>query len=344
MKYLLSLLGSILLGFTMVQLLPYDVPSHFPKPLYEFAEGSLEETKVQLGRALFYDPLLSKDGTISCASCHSSYNGFAHTDHDLSHGIHDIIGRRNAPALFNLAWQGSFMWDGAVNHLDMQALAPLHDSTEMASDINLVIERLKVHPTYPSFFQKAFGDGEITGMKVLKAFSQFQLSLTSWNAKYDKVKAGEDTFSPQEEAGYQLFQRHCNSCHTEPLFSSYEFANNGLPIDKDLQDMGRYGITGNPVDSLVFKIPSLRNLSYTYPYMHDGRFEKLWEVMNHYAKGVLPSSTLSPELKGGIPLSSREKVDLIAFLKTLDDKEFVFDKRHQFPRDFFFSQNQNNQK
>lgn len=317
-----------------------EYPEHFPKPTYEFSENPLTTQKVELGRALFYDPILSKDNMISCASCHSPYNAFAHTDHDLSHGINDEIGTRNAPALFNLAWQKSFMWDGAINHLDMQALAPISHPKEMGEDLKNVITKLQNKKIYPPLFQKAFQDSIITGEHILKALSQFQLTLVSANSKYDQVKKGIAEFSTQEENGYQLFKKNCNSCHTEPLFYNQltdkvnnAFANNGLPIDTTLNDYGKWMITKQSADSLKFKIPTLRNLSYTYPYMHDGRFKKLKNVLNHYTQDISKSSNQISDIKNNITLTSNEKVDLVAFLLTLNDKEFVFNKKHQYPKE-----------
>ncbi|MDA9262179.1 cytochrome-c peroxidase [bacterium] len=308
------------------------VPSYFPKPAYNFKENPLDSNKIKIGRALFYDPILSKDNTISCSSCHSPYNAFAHTDHDLSHGIYDSIGTRNAPALFNLAWQSSFMWDGAINHLDMQALAPINHKGEMAETTKSVVKKLNQSFIYPNLFETAFGTKTITGELMLKAITQFQLTLISTTSKYDQVKKGILKFTSQEQNGYELFKINCNSCHVEPLFSNYKFANNGLPIDSSLSDYGKGQITNKKSDSLFFKIPSLRNLSYSYPYMHDGRFKKLKEVLNHYTEGIQSNPTLSKELKGGVILTTNEKVDLIAFLKTLNDKTFVFDSKHQFPK------------
>ena len=196
----------------------FNPPYYFPKPVYDFKQNSLDSNKIDLGRILFYDPILSKNNTISCASCHSPYNAFAHTDHDLSHGIFDSIGNRNAPALFNLAWQKSFMWDGAINHLDVQALAPISHSSEMGSDISEVIKKLSLSKEYKHLFSEAFKDSTITSSKILKALSQFQLTIVSANAKYDRVKLGKETFTEQEKNGYNLFQINCASCHTEPLF------------------------------------------------------------------------------------------------------------------------------
>jgi len=312
----------------------FKYPDYFPIPIYDFKNNPLSKKKIELGRRLFYDPILSKDNTISCASCHSPYNSFAHTDHDLSHGINDQIGTRNAPAIFNLAWQKSFMWDGAINHLDVQALAPISHPKEMNETIKSIVLKLQNHSYYPLEFYEAFQDSAITGEHVLKALSQFQLTLVSANSKYDQVKKGAKTFTEQENNGYDLFKTNCNSCHTEPLFSTYEFAYNGLAIDTTLNDFGRMKITEESADSLSFKIPSLRNLSFTSPYMHDGRFKKLQQVLNHYTAGINESTIISEALKKPIVLTSNEKTDLIAFLLTLNDSDFVFDKKHQFPEPF----------
>jgi cytochrome c peroxidase len=173
-----------LMSFSDIKDIRLPYPSHFPNPTFDFQKTPLDSTKILLGRILFYDPILSKDNSISCASCHSPYNAFAHTDHDLSHGIYDAIGTRNAPALFNLAWQKEFMWDGAINHIDMQALAPISHPGEMGSSINEVVSKLNESNAYKDLFQKAFGEKTITGAKVLKALTQFQLTLVSaWAGK-----------------------------------------------------------------------------------------------------------------------------------------------------------------
>lgn len=333
-KNLSFILLLFLFAFTLKQEL-VSVPKNWPKPIYDFKTNPLTEEKVYLGRVLFYDPLLSKDHTISCASCHSPYSAFTHVDHALSHGIRDSIGTRNSPALMNLAWQKLFMWDGAIHHLDVQALAPISHPAEMGNSIQGVVKDLQSNRKYKVLFSKAFGDSTVTGEKTLKALSQFMLTLISANSKYDQVLQHKTEFSEQEKKGYNLFKINCSSCHAEPLFSTYEFANNGLPPDPSLNDLGRMRITQRSSDSLLFKIPSLRNCEYTYPYMHDGRFKKLSEVLNHYTQGIHQSSTLAPQLKKGIHLSSAEKVDLIAFLLTLSDKEFIFNKKHGFPKEAF---------
>lgn len=332
---------SILLGLFIVVSLAFSsidsivVPENWPEPSYNFAKNPLKQETITLGRLLFYDPVLSADSSISCANCHSPYNAFTHVDHDLSHGIQDRIGTRNSPALMNLAWQDKMMWDGAINHLDMQALAPITHPDEMGSDIASVVKKLNQQQFYKNYFSQAFGDEEVTGERVLKALSQFMLTLVSSNSKYDQVKNGTAQFTAQEANGYLLFKQNCASCHTEPLFSSYQFANNGLPVDPSLKDAGRMRITQQKSDSLLFKIPSLRNVEFSYPYMHDGRFKKLSEVINHYTSGIQQHPTLSSQLKKGILLNANEKVDLIAFLLTLSDRSFLFNNAFTYPSALF---------
>ena len=326
------MLGVVMLLCSWVAFRSYELeyPSYFPPPVYDFDKTPLSASSVRLGRVLFYDPILSKDSTISCASCHSPYNAFAHTDHDLSHGIRDQIGTRNAPALFNLAWQTSFMWDGRIPHLDMQALAPISAPSEMDESLANIVLKLQRSNGYKSLFREAYADTSITGTRILKALSQFQLTLVSANAKYDRVLQKKDTFTHQEQSGYALFKRHCNHCHTEPLFTNGRFASNGLPQDSTLMDEGLGSISLQKNDRFLFKIPSLRNLSFSPPYMHDGRFKKLSQVLHHYTQGAKNGENLDVLLQSGMALSSNEKVDIIAFLLTLDDKSFVFDKKHQF--------------
>lgn len=319
-----------LLSFTISKF-KLTYPSYFPAPQYDFDKNPPDSAKIELGRNLFYSPVLSLNNLISCASCHSPYNAFAHTDHSLSHGIHDQVGTRNAPALFNLAWQDKFMWDGAINHLDMQPLAALSHPKEMGGSIASVVKKLNESGFYRALFYRAFADSLVTGEKLLKALAQFQLTLISANSKYDQVKQDKAFFSEQEKRGYELFLQNCNTCHKEPMFTNYSFANNGLPVDTTLNDFGRWTITGKSKDSLLFKIPSLRNLSYTYPYMHDGRFKKLQQVLDHYTDGIQQGKTLSNKLKKPIVLSPDDKADLIAFLLTLNDKDFIYNPSHNYP-------------
>ncbi len=322
----------VICGFIQDKSFHLTIPPNWSLPIYDFNKNPLSKEKIELGRNLFYDPILSRNNTISCGSCHSPYNAFTHVDHALSHGIDDKIGTRNSPALMNLAWQPIFMWDGAVNHLDVQALAPIHNPDEMGESIESVVKKLQNSPRYISLFYKAYGDSIITGEYTLKALSQFMLTLVSANSKYDKVQKHQAEFTIQEQKGYSLFKQHCASCHQEPLFTTQQFANNGLLPDPELRDVGRMGITHNPKDSLLFKIPTLRNIEFSYPYMHDGRFKTLSQVLQHYNQGIHRSPTLSQHLSQPKQLSSDEKVDIIAFLLTLSDREFLFNPEFSFPR------------
>ncbi len=307
-------------------------PDNFPVPQYDFSKNPLSEKKIELGRKLFYDPILSRNGSISCASCHSQYTAFTHVDHALSHGIDDKVGTRNSPALMNLAWYKTFMWDGAINQLDMQALAPISHSNEMGESIANVVAKLQHSSVYSKLFFTAFNDSIITGEHTLKAISQFLLTLVSANSKYDSVMRKLTNFTVQQNNGYILFQKKCSSCHTEPLFTNLQFENNGLPVDTTLNDYGRMKVTRNKNDSLKFKVPSLRNIEFSYPYMHDGRFKKLSDVLNHYTAGIQYSNTLSPQLQSNDKLTSNEKVDIIVFLLTLTDKEFLFNPNFSYPK------------
>lgn len=334
-KYLFILIAItiVLFGFKLQTTFDFTIPKGWPNPVYNFSKNSLTPEKILLGRILFYDPILSKNNTISCASCHSQYTAFTHVDHALSHGIEDRIGNRNAPALMNLAWHKNFMWDGAVHHLDFQSLAPIENHNEMDEKIENVILKLNQIPRYKKLFFNAYKDSLITGEKTLKALSQFMLTLISANSKYDKVMQQKDSFTQQEKNGYLLFKQHCANCHSEPLFTNLKFENNGLPIDTILNDWGRMRVTQKASDSLKFKVPTLRNIEFSNPYMHDGRFKKLSQVINHYTDGVINNKNLSPTLKQPIILTSNQKVDIIAFLLTLTDKEFLFNKQFGYPKE-----------
>jgi cytochrome c peroxidase len=308
----------------------FNTPKGWPVPVYDFKANPLSPEKIALGRSLFHDPLLSRNNTISCASCHLPNTAFTHIDHDLSHGIEGRIGRRNSPALMNLAWSKAFMWDGAVNHLDVQALAPLTNYDEMDESLTSVVQKLQRTPAYVSLFKAAYGDTLITGEHTLKALSQFMLTLVSADSKYDKVIRGEDSFNTYEAKGYSLFRANCASCHKEPLFTNGEFENNGLPVDTTLNDKGRVALTHRPSDSLKFKVPTLRNIEVSYPYMHDGRFRNLQMVLFYYTEGIAHTPTLSPRLQRKMLLTEDDKRALIAFLRTLTDEAFLHNPAFQY--------------
>ncbi|WP_343636724.1 cytochrome c peroxidase [Fluviicola sp.] len=312
----------------------WKTPAHWPEPVYNFKKNPLDSATVQLGRVLFYDPVLSSDSSVSCASCHSPYNAFTHADHALSHGIKDRIGTRNSPVLVNLAWGKTFMWDGAVNHLDMQALAPLENHLEMDETLPNVLQKIRKQEKYRQLFKNAFHSETITGERFLKAISQFMLTLVSSDSKYDRVMRGEAgvQFTDSENKGYALFKQHCASCHSEPLFTNQTFQNNGLAPDSTLQDIGRMKITQKSADSLKFKVPTLRNIERSAPYMHDGRYRNLQMVLFHYSSAIHSSPTLASQLKNGINLMEEDKRNIIAFLKTLTDYTFLNNKQFQYPR------------
>jgi cytochrome c peroxidase len=302
-------------------------------PHYDLSKLSMSENEFQLGRQLFYDPILSRDQSISCASCHLQATGFTHVDHDLSHGIEGRIGKRNSMALMNLAWNTSFMWDGGVNHIELQALAPISSEDEMGSSLKEVVTKLNASKKYKTLFYNSYKDSLVTGQKTLLALTQFVVMLNSYNSKYDKYirneKGGE--FTMQEKNGLAIFKNNCASCHTEPLFTNNEFHNNGLTLDPYLKDFGRMLITNKSEDSLKFKVPTLRNIQFTPPYMHDGRFETLKAVITHYNSGITHNITLAEDLKNNLELTHKEEVDLLVFLRTLTDKEFLFNNRFSYP-------------
>jgi cytochrome c peroxidase len=304
----------------------FTQPKNWPKPYYNFKSNPLTAEKIELGKNLFYDPILSADSSISCSSCHLSFTAFTHSDHALSHGIDGKIGNRNSLALINLAWNPNFMWDGGVNNLEVQAINPITHEKEMNETLQHVLLKLKRSSKYKSFFLKAFNDSLIDTQRTLKSLTQFMLILVSSESKYDSIMRKEKNveFTVQEKKGYELFKKNCAICHTEPLFTNHQFENIGLPIDTNLKDVGRMKITNQFADSLKFKVPTLRNIEFSGPYFHDGRARKLKDVLDHYSNGIQVSNNTHPVLKKGISLSSSEKVELISFLKTLTDKRFLY--------------------
>jgi cytochrome c peroxidase len=303
-------------------------PSNFPEPVYGFENNAVSKEGFELGRALFYEPRLSRNNTVSCGSCHLQSSAFTQHGHDVSHGVDDRLGTRNSQPIMNLAWSNTFFWDGGVFDLDLQPLVPITNPVEMDETMEHVLTKLRSMPKYTALFKAAFGTEEITTARFTKALSQFMLMCVSSNSKYDKVMRKEAGFSftEEEQNGYAVFKANCGSCHKEPLFTDDSFRNNGISVSV-LNDEGRFGITLNPEDQYKFKVPSLRNLKYTAPYMHDGSFRNLNGVLNHYTSEVQQTPNLDPLLmkdgKIGIGLTSTEKTQLLAFLNTLNDEEFI---------------------
>jgi cytochrome c peroxidase len=313
------------------QPLELELPAGFPAPQYSFTGNPLTKEGFELGRKLFYDGRLSKDGNFPCASCHQQFAAFATFDHPLSHGFNNQFTLRNAPGLFNMAWNKEMHWDGGITNIEVQPLAPITAPNEMAEDINNVINKLNADEVYPKMFTAAFGDETITSQRMLFAITQFVSAMVSGNSKYDKVKQGLATFTQTEQNGYTLFQSKCAACHSEPLFTDHSFRNTGIPVDPFINDYGRMRITNKKEDSLKFKVPSLRNVALTFPYGHDGRFSSITSVLDHYSSGVQNGPTTDALLKNKIPLSNFDKFYLLEFLKTLTDSTFIADKRFAQP-------------
>lgn len=304
-----------------------NYPAEWPEPLYEFSGNPLTKEGFELGRKLFYDGKLSVDGNFPCGSCHQQFAAFATFDHDYSHGFNNQFTTRNAPGLFNLIWQKEFHWDGGINHLEVQPLAPITAPNEMAETIENVLKKLEADPEYPQLFSKAFENKKIDSRNMMLALTQFMGAMVSSESKYDRVMRGKDRFTVEQQEGYVLFQSKCASCHAEPFFTDNSYRNNGLIKNPFTNDKGRMEITGKAEDSLKFKVPSLRNLFQTFPYMHDGRFRTVTDVLNHYSTGITESPTLDPLLANKIPLSEVDKFYLLEFLRTLTDSSFLKDPR-----------------
>jgi cytochrome c peroxidase len=298
-------------------------------------DNPLTEEGVALGKQLFFDPILSGDGSKSCASCHHQELAFS-DDLPTSQGVSGNFGRRNSMPLFNLAWNYNerFAWDGKELSLERQALEPVENPNEMGSNWEEVIDRLRAHERYPELFAKAFPSENLSPELVTKAIAQFERTLISANSKFDRYTLGLTELSPQELNGLDIFLRedkgdcfHCHGNPNNPLWTNNDFHNNGL--DAVFTDLGLGEVTGDPQDHGKFRTPSLRNLQYTAPYMHDGRFETLEEVIDFYSEGLQNSATVDPLMKnvaqGGVQLSESDKADLKAFLLTLSDPSFVSD-------------------
>ncbi len=313
--------------------LEFIIPSNFPDPTYDITLNPPTEKGFELGKKLFYDGRLASDGVISCGFCHIQDFAFTHHTHIVSHGVGGALGTRNAQPLHNMAFMKEFTWDGAAMHLDLQPIIPITAEVEMNETFNSILKKLEEQPEYVKLFAEAFEDQKINSDNMLKAISQFMIMMISANTKYDKIERNEGSvFTVEEAAGFELFKTKCASCHKGTLFTDQSYRNNGLPIDPQHNDIGRNRVTGLTEDIQKFKVPSLRNIELTFPYMHDGRLKTLDDVLNHYSDGMVDSETLDPMFKGqnsiiGIPMTAEEKQQIITFLKTLTDDGFVNDSR-----------------
>jgi cytochrome c peroxidase len=312
--------------------LQQPIPSGFPSPNYTFQDNPLTEEAFQLGRRLFYDGRLSRDSAFPCASCHQQIAVFGTYEHDRSHGYGMSHTLRNAPPLFNLVWQKELHWDGKFRSLYNEATQPILAHNEMAENFFTIIFRLQSDTQYQRMFTAAFGTPVISQDGILKSLAQFTGTITSSDSKYDRYKKGNASFNVSESKGYQIYQTKCATCHPEPMFTDYSYRNNGLPVDPSLNDYGRLRVTGQRGDSLKFRVPSLRNVNLTSNYTHDGRFNTLLQVLNHYSDGIQNSATLDPSLVNKIALTSTEKSDLVSFLKTLSDSSILHNPRFSKPQ------------
>jgi cytochrome c peroxidase len=335
------MIGAALLLFSLPQCttdpaasvreVPLQGPAHFVQ-LVENAANPYSPEKAALGQMLFFDPVLSKDSSLSCSSCHLPERAF--TDGKaIAVGVDKREGTRNAPSLVNLAWitEGLF-WDGRSPTLEEQAVHPVINPNELGNDWATVLSRLEAHPDYPAYFEKVFGKG-IAQQTVVHALAHFQRSLISSESKYDSVMRGEAAYTDLELHGKHIFfdssedlpDGECGHCHTPPLFTDQTYMNNGVQQELapyHYPDAGRGAVTGVKYDNGRFRVPSLRNITLTAPYMHDGRFATLEEVIEHYNSGGHPGLNVDPKIRK-LHFSDEDKRALIAFLGTLTDTSFV---------------------
>ncbi|WP_306642349.1 cytochrome-c peroxidase [Sanyastnella coralliicola] len=327
---------------------PYvlNYPAHIPPPSIP-EDNQLTVQGVRLGKMLFHEPLLSADGSQSCASCHDQTNAFSDTA-QFSIGVNGLPGGRQAMAVMNMAWNtNGFFWDGRAPLLRDQSLLPIQDELEMDETLENVISKLSNSQAYKDQFTRAFGDSEINALRMSLAMEQFMNSIVSFDSKYDRYLAGIEQLTESEERGRQLYFTEfnpffpdesgadCEHCHGGGNFENDEYMNNGLDAEGEFEDDGFYDVTGNEADRGKFKVTSLRNIALTPPYMHDGRFNTLEEVIEHYNEGIQSSASLDPALEAtietGLMLDDQDIQDLVAFLHTLTDINFTENPEYQAP-------------
>jgi cytochrome c peroxidase len=313
---------------------PEFVGDYF-EPIHIAPDNPLSEEGVALGRRLFYDTKLSSNNTISCGSCHLQQYAFA-DNKAFSLGVHDSVGIMNSMPIFNLGWGRQFFWDGRADGLVEQATDPIINTKEMASNWADVLAHLQEDKQYPTLFERVFGSSTINATMVAKALAQFQMSITSFNTRFDQYYFEGDAtaLTPQEERGLDIFFGfgNCNHCHSDVLLTDNFFRNNGLD---EQPDPGLYNTTGKATDRGRFKVPSLRNIALTAPYMHDGRFKTLEEVVAFYSTGIKGKSPNLDEhiepFKYGLHLTPEQQADVVAFLRTLTDSSLLNNKAYSNP-------------
>ncbi|MFN4122146.1 MAG: cytochrome-c peroxidase [Flavobacteriales bacterium] len=314
-----------------------EIPQGFPQMVIP-ADNPMTVEGVELGRRLFFDKILSKNFTQSCASCHNNEFGFTDHGNRVSVGVEGIAGTRNSMTIANLGFNRRFFWDGRAMSLEEQALDPVPNPIEMNLPWLEAMQRLNTNTTYKQLFKKAFNTDFIDSLHVAKALAQFMRTMISSNSKFDKRMRFESNFTASEANGFVIFNTekgdcfHCHNIDGGRLFTDNLPRNNGL--DAVFTDLGVGAITGNPNDNGKFITPTLRNIALTAPYMHDGRFQTLEEVIEHYNNGGQPSATIDPLMKNvgeGLNLSAQDKADLVAFLKTLTDTSFINNPKFRSP-------------
>ena len=311
-----------------------SIPSNFPDPVYQLENNPPTKEGVALGKKLFYDARLSRNNTISCGFCHMQPSAFTHHGHDVSHGIDDRLGRRNSLPVQNLIFLKTFFWDGGVHNLDFVPLNAIANEVEMDEEVDNILTKLEADQRYKDMFSSAYGSEEITGTKFLQALSQFMATMISANSKYDLYVRGEGgvMLTDVELEGLALFKANCATCHATDLFTDQSYRNNGFSSLEDFnRDKGREEITLDPADRGKFKVPSLRNVEYSGPYMHNGKLTRLEDVLEFYSTGIHDTPTLDPLLKQegtlGFEFTADEKKAIIAFLRTLTDEQYLRDRR-----------------
>ena len=337
MKRIVFFIALVLLSFSFApikKLSPYifEALFRFPNKI-ENTENPITVKGANLGKLLFYDTILSQDYSMSCASCHKQEFAFA-DNVNFSQGIDSSLMTRNTMPLFNLAWYSSFFWDGRSSSIEDQVFVPVAAHNEMNLSWKEAAKRLNGNNLYQKEFKKVFGVSKIDSTHIAKAIAQFERTLISNQSKYDRVIQGKDKFTAAELNGFIIVNDqsmgdclHCHITDAHALGTNGKFANNGLDSDYTLTDKGKFGFSKNEKDIGKFKIPSLRNIALTAPYMHDGRFETLEEVLDFYSEGVQSSKYIDSKMQyahqGGVQLSDKDKKDVIAFLKTLTDSVFI---------------------
>ena len=311
------------------------------------SDNPMTKAKVELGRMLFYEKSMSSDGTVSCASCHHQATGFSDPN-QFSIGVNGATGGRQAMGIINMAWnENEFFWDGRAHFLRDQSLGPIENPLEMNETLENVIVKLKSNQSIRQQFIRAFGTPEITAEKMSLAMENFMMALVSDDSKYDRYLVGTAVLTASEERGRALFFEEyneffpdlsgadCAHCHSGANFENDLYMNNGLDLTSQFVDFGREDATANPTDRAKFKVPTLRNIEVTGPYMHDGRFQTLEEVVNQYDHGVKNSTTVDPAVLAttatGLMLDDQDKIDLINFMKTLTDYTFLSNTEYSDP-------------